>query len=549
MLDQLIRKHIQRYLNESKQLSEDNVNINTLNINTLSGWNFEIPSADSIRGQRAQKIAVANGAFTGLSIIATRRSYRLFGYNSKNEKTFNDAELDNDAKKMFGAIADRDFPGKYDPGKTLFVYFKAVDKKYKKIWNVWAFDKQETGINDIVKQWKTALQKSTYFTQSELEINRVQSISLMSYSQAEKWFSSLEKAKRDFKIDTKTKLPNLSAIKTADDSDDDTLKSQKVRIDIDGNVFDSKGNRIDIDSYGFADGEAEIMVAPDSESVIIKPIRGTIGIIDLESRRSGIFKGEFKNGAPFKGNITYDSFSDNEIETFEGEVSSEIETVNNKQYFIFDKIKGRATYGDGFIFDGEFKNNMRWNGKVFNNKNQAIGQIVQGKFELGLKYPFEWNANNLTFKVYNDGDKVYFNSINSNDIWAETSKDKFENEIYLTNSIKDFGVKQIDSWQKVVNLFIKFEGKIPDTDLFKQLLIRIVKSPVDLYKKTGSEFKLAVREQPVDLSISAQTDYSYKKQETSKGIIYYLITIDSEELWISEKFINIIGPKAEDGVE
>jgi hypothetical protein len=237
MLDQLIRKHVQRYLNETTIISED-----TVNIKTRSGWNFEIPSADSLRGQKAQRTAVANGAFTGLMIIATRRSYKFFGYDNKNKKTFDDAELDNDAKKMFDAIARRDFPDKYDPQETLFVYFKSVDKKYKKIWNVWAFDKQELGINDIVKNWKTALQKSTYFTQSELEINRIQSISLMSYSQAEKWFSSLEKAKRDFKIDTKTKLPNLSAIKTADDSDDDILKSQKVRIDIDGNVFDSKGN-------------------------------------------------------------------------------------------------------------------------------------------------------------------------------------------------------------------------------------------------------------------------------------------------------------------
>jgi hypothetical protein len=74
------------------------------------------------------------------------------------------------------------------------------------------------------------------------------------------------------------------------------------------------------------------------------------------------------------------------------------------------------------------------------------------------------------------------------------------------------------------------------------LYIQIVKSPVDLYKKLGSEFKLEVREQPVNLSNATETEYSYKKQETSKGTIYYLIEIESEEFWIPEKFINVMMP-------
>jgi hypothetical protein len=519
MLDQLIRKHVQRYLNETTIISED-----TVNIKTRSGWNFEIPSADSLRGQKAQRTAAANGAFTGLMIIATRRSYKFFGYENKNKKTFNDAELDNDAKKMFDAIARRDFPDKYDPQKTLFVYFKSVDKKYKKIWNVWAFDKQETGINDIVKQWKTVLQKSTYFEQSELEIDRIQSISLMSYSQAEKWFSSLEKAKRDFKIDTRIKLPKLSAIKTADDSDDDTLTSQTVTIDANGGVFDNKGNRIDIDSYGFADGEAEIMVAPDSESVIIKPIRGTIGIVELGSGRSGIFKGEFKNGAPFKGSITYESFSDNEIETYEGEVSSKIETVNNKQEFIFNKIKGRATYGNGVVFDGEFKNDKRWNGEVFNNKGQALGAVKNGEYSRGLKYPLEWQTKNGAITVYDGGNKVFMNA--SDNSWGELDKTYFENEAFFSEDISN--IAPIDDANRIRKLNKEFKGLVS--------YIRIKTSPIDLYTLNGTDFVLTYQGLPVNLTDTNETDFIFKQEKLD----YYLITVENTDFWIPSKFIDII---------
>jgi hypothetical protein len=205
-------------------------------------------------------------------------------------------------------------------------------------------------------------------------------------------------------------------------------------------------------------------------------------------------------------------------------------------------IKGQTKYANGFTFDGEFKDNIQWNGKLFNNQDQALGRFEQGEFKLGLKYPFEWSTSEYTFKVYNDGDKVYFNAIDSLEAWGEMSKDIFENKIYLTNSLKDSSIKHIDSWKDIVNLFIKFEGKLPDTSTFKSLYIQIVKSPVDLYKKLGSEFKLEVREQPVNLSNATETEYSYKKQETSKGTIYYLIEIESEEFWIPEKFINVMMP-------
>lgn len=520
MLDQLIRKHVQRYLNESKQLSED-----TVNIKTQSGWNFEIPSADSLRGQKAQRNAVKNGAFTGLMIIATRRSYQFFGYTSPNKKTFDDAELDNDVKKMFNAIARRDFPDKYDPEKTLFVYFKAVDKKYKKIWNVWAFDKQELGINDIVKNWKTALQKSTYFTQSELEINRIQSISLMSYSQAEKWFSSLEKAKQDFKIDTKIKLPNLSAIKTADDTADDTLTSQTVTIDANGRVFDSKKQEIFVFTAGFRDGIAELRPALDGESVILIPISGTQDIHEINTNRNGTFQGEFKEGAPFKGTLIYETAGADQIKQFIGEVSSKILSKNDdEQDYKFTKIKGRATYGNGVVFDGEFKDNNRWNGEVFNNKGQALGAVKNGEYSRGLKYPLEWKTKKDILTVYDGGNKVFINAPDNS--WAELDKTYFENEAFFSEDISN--VDPIDDANRIRKLNKEFKGLVS--------YIRIKSTPIDLYTLNGTDFILTYQGLPVNLTDTNETDFIFKQEKLD----YYLITVENTDFWIPSKFIDII---------
>ena len=521
MLDQLIRKHVQRYLNETTIISED-----TVNIKPRSGWNFEIPSANSLRGQKAQRIAVANGAFTGLMIIANRRRYQFFGYNNKDKKTFDDAELDNDVKIMFSKIARRDFPNKYDPEKTLFVYFKAVDKKYKKIWNVWAFDKQEIGINDIVKKWKTSLQKSTYFTESDfLDIDRIQSISLMTYSQAEKWFSSLEKAKRDFKIDTKIKLPNLSAIKTADDSSDDTLTSQTVTIDANGRVFDSKKQEIWVYTHGFRDGIAELRLAPDGESVILIPISGTCPIQERITGRLGTFQGEFKDGAPFKGTVTYETANDNQIKIFVGELSSKISTKDDDdQTFTFDKINGRSTYGDGVVFDGEFKNNELWNGEVFNNKGQALGAFKNGEYSRGLKYPLDWQTKIGAITVYDGGNKVFMNSANNS--WGELDKTYFENEVFFGEDISN--ITPIDDANRIRKLNKEFKGLVS--------YIRIKSTPIDLYTLNGTDFILTYQGLPVNLTDTNETDFIFKQEKLD----YYLITVENTDFWIPSKFIDII---------
>ena len=548
MLDQLIRKHIQRYLNETKILSEDN-------IKTESGWDFVIPDANSLRGQKADQLAKQSGAITGLMIIASRRSYKFFGYNSKNKKTFNDAALSSDVEKMFDFVAKKYFPTKYDPSKTLFIYFKVLDKSNKKIWNVWAVDKDSSGINKISTEWKSALQKSTYYVQSELQINKIQSVALMNYSQATSWFSTLEKAKQDLNLNTKLNLPNLNSIKTNVDIESESLESQEVYVDQTGNVVDSKGNPIDVVTYGFTDGTAEMKISPDGESIIIKPLNGTQGIREFDTNRTGIFTGEFKNGAPFKGLIVYDNAKTDEIQQFNGEVESKIRTVGDQQDFEFNKIKGKATLANGIIFNGDFKNDDFWNGEVFNNKGQAIGHYENGKYERGLKYPLDWKVKDTVFIVYEKGDKVFLNIDNS---WGELEKTYFEKEVFFTEDISN--VKGINDPKEISKLNKEFKGIESKEDAKitpspepkpkpsgKKKYIRIISSSINLYSWSGSDFKIEYKNNSVNVNKTSETDYVYRtpKKGTIQGgsttqYTFYPITIQGTKLWIPSKFVKII---------
>jgi aldose 1-epimerase len=76
-----------------------------------------------VDGQEVKKYTLINKNNFELNVISYGAAIQSIILNdNKDKKTFNDAELDNDVKKMFDAIARRDFPDKYDPEKTLFVY-------------------------------------------------------------------------------------------------------------------------------------------------------------------------------------------------------------------------------------------------------------------------------------------------------------------------------------------------------------------------------------------------------------------------------------------
>jgi hypothetical protein len=294
MIERLIRKYIKNYavqLTESSLLSEAD-----------KKWEAPyIPAYNTMIGMKVDNAAQAAGAITGLPIISKRT----------RKGTYSESELDNLAKQVFEKSAKQYFSAELkDPKTTLFVYFNALDKTNKKVWNVWAIDKDETGINKLSKEIKQTLQKTTYFAQTEQQIDKIQAVTLMTLEQANKWFTSLQEFSKKLNLSSTLNLPNINAIKTdvvGDDTQED-LGSQDVDIRMNNSreydVYDLSGKLLfnNVTSNGFY-GRAKMSVSADGESLIFQPIEGTQGIIEFGTERSGTFNGEFKNGAPYDGMI------------------------------------------------------------------------------------------------------------------------------------------------------------------------------------------------------------------------------------------------------
>ena len=75
-----------------------------------------------------------------------------------------------------------------------------------------------------------------------------------------------------------------------------------------------------------------------------------------------IFKGEYSNG---KRNGNGKEYSDEDKLLYEGEYSGGKRNGKGKEYSENGKI----------IFEGEYLNGRRWNGKIYNNKNEEVSEI------------------------------------------------------------------------------------------------------------------------------------------------------------------------------
>jgi hypothetical protein len=317
MIERLIRKYIKNYavqLTESSLLSEAD-----------KKWEAPyIPAYNTMIGMKVDNAAQAAGARTGLPIISKRTRKGIYS----------ESELDNLAKQVFAKAAQHYFPTNFDPETTLFVYFNALDKTNKKVWNVWAIDKDETGINKLSKEIKQALQKTTYFAQTEQQIDKIQAVRLMTLDEANKWFTSLQEFSKKLNLETTLNLPKLNKIKTdvvGDDTQNITTQIVVVKnrikldttddgepIEVDtGNydIYDTDNNLIysDVTSNGFT-GTAKLSISSDAESLIIQPIEGRQNIIEFNTNRSGIFTGKFDgNGLPLDGVVEYEMQKNNRL--------------------------------------------------------------------------------------------------------------------------------------------------------------------------------------------------------------------------------------------
>ena len=574
MINQLIRKYIKNYavqLTESSLLSEAD-----------KKWEAPyIPAYNTMIGMKVDNAAQAAGARTGLPIISKRTRKGIYS----------ESELDNLAKQVFAKAAQDYFPTNFDPETTLFVYFNALDKTNKKVWNVWAINKDETGINKLSKEIKQALQKTTYFAQMEQKIDKIQAVRLMTLDEANKWFTYLQEFSKKLNLETTLNLPKLNKIKTdvvGDDTQNITTQVVVVKnrikldttddgepIEVDtGNydIYDTDNNLIhsDVTSRGFT-GTAKLSISSDAESLIIQPIEGRQLIREFNTKRNGVFTGKFDgNGLPLDGVVEYEDAEEQQIEKFEGKLKSKVITRSDEQDFTFSALKGRATYGSGIIFEGEFKNNLRWNGTIFNKNKQAIGQIVNGEYKSGIRYPKnleidvdDIDGKNVKITVYKLNNNLYVYDIEGKRWGKVIDINKFENEDLYNLDVSIFNnIASITDTAEIKKLNNKFiptvdNDGIPEPEetppptpkpkpAAKKKYVVFTTNTFNIYQFKNSEFVLYQSNVPTE-SPDKTTGHLLMGTKTAKikggsstQYKMYNIKYESKSFYVPERFVKIV---------
>lgn len=554
MIEQLIKKYINKHLSllESTVLSE-----------AEKGWELIIPSGESIRGQRADDKAVAAGAFTGMPIIAKKT----------RKGKYKESDLEARVKANFEDIVKTEFPTKYDPKTTLYVYFQVLNKPNKKIWNVWGIDKKETGINASAEEIKKTLRDTKYYVATELKIDKIQAVTFLSYDQATKWFSYLNDKHKELKLSSKLELPKIDAIKTnVIDDNDQNVTTQDVTIKV-FSAYDKNGKELysDLDTSGFIEGTAKLSISPDGESVIIQPIEGLQTIRELSTDRPGTFKGVFdENGLPFKGLVSYDQATEWQIKTFDGELKSELKQRPKDQDFRFEWVKGRGIYGNGFVFDGEFKNKVPFNGDFFNKEGKQVGYYENGKYKSGISYPkdleIDIDGTKIKFTVYELNNKLYVHDTVGK-YWGQVlDRDQFEKQdLYLQDKTILDNTKSVDAatTKKLNDKFLpnnvnnlpaeddtKETPPAPPPTPSKKKYVVFKSNTANIYTYNGTEFELDTRNSPTNEK-DRSTGYPYLGVKTAKikngdGRSYKMykikVLIDRVyvEYYIPESYVKIV---------
>lgn len=517
MIEQLIRKYIN---NNIRRLSESLTEANDdITVDTASGWKFIIPSARSLRGQKATNIAKKNGAIDGLMVIARK----------SKKTTTDDSKLISDIKKLFDEAI---IPGKYDPIKTLFVYMQVLNKPNKKVWNIWVIDKKRSGINsavqELLKQQEKIYQRTDISNKiiTANKIDEIDKITFMSYDMANNWFNLLKKSN----LSTTLNLPNLIDIKQLQDSSDDTdiKESQIVYLWRSSEFEGGGGNRyivyrtnngilagfeddqilykdIKILLSGHFQGKALMQITPDGLDYSFTPLEGTIktGAYKLGNASGEIvFDGKFINGLPAAGTAEIKGLGADNSGIFTGQVKPTVNADMLMQSLGLDN--GTMEYNNGLTFKGKFEKNLPSEGTLYNKQKQIIGQYVNGRLKSTseLKFPYTWNSKDYgNITVYKQGNNVYVRipSING---WGETTQDNFQ-ENSFDGSVKDIFTITQDP-VKVAQLnkdILKIEPEIPPipsptpTPVVpkKKKYIVLTGNTINVYTYNGNEFVINTR--------------------------------------------------------
>jgi len=255
----------------------------------------------------AKTIAQQHGAsldgWSAFTIINRATRKPTFGGPLVTEPQIIDAlnQTDKTSKKTY--YGNDSFWDKLKDDVPQYMYIVGPDvSKRKRVfkYNVWICNYHQLYM--LSKQ----LYETEPITYSEViedvPTNRYENIIIITAVNANKWFSGLRKALQQEKLNPKPEgsrvlIPDLQYLDKDYDSSDTAFEPYTI------DVTDAKASEMEYD--GSFRGFARIQLDEFGNTEMVA-LSGRIGVVDRDTEIPGVFEGEFKNGAPYEGVITYD---------------------------------------------------------------------------------------------------------------------------------------------------------------------------------------------------------------------------------------------------
>ena len=538
----IIEQQIRKYIKKRRILEAGN----------KSGYDINIPGtmlAGDLKRWRVERInqqAKDNGCDRGFLIVATKR-----------EKTADDSLLMNDIVNTIKTIET--YTDTYGDDYRI-ILSNPVQRGKRKIYAAWIIDlrtSKPTPFRELLAKLQD-IQKTTSF---QLPIPYQQytlgSTEIINQSKAIGWTDAIA----DYIKILKTKpwfytefpknnkrstaqlrsIPNfrnMNRITVPDDdgaSEEDITAPKLTTID---NAW-KKTNKFPTPFYG----TGYVFTDAISGDLTLQPVNGNMPVEDITSGRTGVFMGEFKDGAPWKGETgykatraddTYDyekgetGYTDGDFTLFDGEFTSAIYKINtnSSQKFRFSvtKLKGIQYYNrnndeKASKFVGEFKNNIVYNGSWQERKTKSgpyieVAKIVNGAY-IAIKNPVELKTVTYPHKIINIG------SLTGKTAYI-SSNNTLSNYVYIWVTNKNAWAEILKSdFEQYVNAQIK------ETEFLKKItwINNITSVPADISAKEGTSY--------VELTTAGKIAV-YDKSGEDLGN-YFQIAADGKKLiWTGE---------------
>lgn len=254
-------------------------------------------------------------------------------------------------------------------------------------------------------------------------------IVVFSVQEAQQWFTALELALKQNNMNPKPEnsrvlIPELEYLGTDYEPEAETFQAKTVEIL-------TADDQLKYGYLGSFRGTARIEVDTFGNTILI-PIRGSYPIVDLDKEnKQGVFTGDFKNGAPSNGTITYE-----DGDTYSGDLSN-VYTFTNPEtgYPSF-----RFTSG---LTSKESKQKYLDAANIYDTSDKSVILLLQQDIIKMLENNPDWVASfsNTEYKA------KAFDTFKATGVWGESMRNMslLLNAQFLGNDILIPNTQQIRS--------------------------------------------------------------------------------------------------------